>query len=239
MDLIIEASPSTASAFNERLSPQNLALSWMEDNPSDDLADWKLLQRWTLVAFAYSTNVFSWFARNNWLVDGVDECSAFGVECNDAGRVVALDLSSNGLSGRLLPELFLLAGSLRELDVSRNLIGGTLPATYGRLQNMRELELQRNRLNGNIPTQMGRLVDLEIWYFEWNQFNGNVPDEITSLTNLEELVFHANELTGEVPAGVCDLPVLTRLELDCREVEIDCWTRCWYQCGGSTGIPCP
>jgi hypothetical protein len=52
------------------------------------------------------------------------------------GRVVALNLSSNGLAGTLPAEIALLQADLRVLDLSKNDIEGNIPAAIEGLHNL-------------------------------------------------------------------------------------------------------
>ena len=73
----------------------------------------------------HATDGGGWFDSSGWLGDTVlDEW--FGVEIDPVGRVAALDLAENGLSGPL-PESVGELSALRTLDVAGNPLTGELP----------------------------------------------------------------------------------------------------------------
>jgi Leucine-rich repeat (LRR) protein len=223
----------------DSLSAQSRALEWIETHDYSNLSDEQVLQSWIMAGLAYSTGVEQWSTSSAWL-DGVgQECSWYGVTCSvDSNRVSSIFLFDNGLSGNLLPELYLLGTSLEEFDVSQNQINGIVPSVYGRLSKLFRLELDRNRLKGGLPTQIGSMTSLKIIKLEFNQFEGELPAEMVNLLNLQEFTFFGNNLVGTVSQGLCDLLGLQILEADCKEMVCSCCTRCWYQCGDETGIPC-
>ena len=78
------------------------------------------------------------------------------------GRVVALDISSEGLTG-------------------------TIPSELGSLANLRRLFLYNNQLAGEIPTELGSLSNLQQLLLWGNQLTGAIPSELGSLSNLQSL----------------------------------------------------
>ena len=80
-----------------------------------------------LVALYRATGGTSWTTRTNW--DTMAALNTWhGVTTNSAGRVVALNLRANNLSG-------------------------SLPSDIGDLSALTRLDLSGNRLNGEIPTR--------------------------------------------------------------------------------------
>ena len=65
-----------------------------------------------------------------------------GVTTDAAGRVTALDLGGNGLSGEL-PEGLEYLTELTELDLRDNRLSGPMPAELGTLVNLEELYLNK------------------------------------------------------------------------------------------------
>ncbi len=88
-------------------------------------------ERAALVAFYNATNGAGWLNSTNWLTDEpIGEWH--GATLDGGGRVMALDLHSNQLSGSLPAELADLTG-LRTLDLGWNELGGSLPAALARI----------------------------------------------------------------------------------------------------------
>lgn len=105
------------------------------------------------------TRGHGWADTTGWLGDGVlDEW--FGVDIDSLGRVSALDLAENGLTG-MLPEVLGELAVLSSLDVSGNGLAGELP------RSLMDLPLQAFRYSG---TELCVPHDAE--YQEWLQTLG-------------------------------------------------------------------
>ncbi|MYN65424.1 MAG: hypothetical protein F4X11_10400 [Acidobacteria bacterium] len=77
------------------------------------------------------TNGAAWTASDGWLSDRAVE-EWYGITADSLGRITALDLTRNGLTGRLPGELGNLA-ALTRLRIGDNALAGRLPATLSRL----------------------------------------------------------------------------------------------------------
>ena len=96
------------------------------------------------------------------------------------GRVKALFLSEQGLTGRIPPE-------------------------FGRLRGLESLHLDRNRLTGPVPPELGQLADLRSLVLDYNALTGGIPPELGRLAKLENLWLGGNHLTGPVPPELFDV----------------------------------
>ena len=99
-------------------------------------------------------------------VTGPNHCDWFGVECDAAGKVVAVDLNANKLAGKLPDEIGNL-GCLVTLNLDDNSIGGEIPASIGNLASLERLSLDSNMLQGDIPSRladMNKLVSIDLDY---------------------------------------------------------------------------
>ena len=164
--------------------------------------------RAALVAIYNATGGANWKTNTNWLSE--ESLSEWhGVNTDENGRVTALVLESNELSGEIPAELGDLT-NLEKLDLCDNGLSGTIPAELGDLTNLQGLELYDNELSGEIPAELGKLTNLEILYFYANGLSGTIPAELGDLTNLRHLYLYANKLSGEIPA---ELGKLTNLEI--------------------------
>jgi hypothetical protein len=240
-DFLITRSPRSAQALDDSTTSQSRALVWMENDPnigSLSLTEELFLQRWVMATLGFGANSASWNRSNSWLGNGVDVCQWFGVGCDNAGNVVSLNLRDNRMSGSLPAELSLLGGSLVTMDMGANQLTGAFPSDFGILANLQTLRLDNNGLSGNVPEEIGNMRSLVVLDFQRNSFSGPVPQSIIFLQNLNQLIFNTNDMTGQVPPGVCAFANLQALVLDCREIDCDCWTQCYYQCGGDSGIVC-
>ena len=77
--------------------------------------DTSMPERSALIEFYVSSKGREWTVSTGWLDPSVDHCDWHGVECDDAsgGKIVKLELPSNGLSGTMTPRI----ADLRHLEV--------------------------------------------------------------------------------------------------------------------------
>ncbi len=172
-------------------------------NVSDDL------DRDALVALYEQTDGPNWGQRRNWLTDA-PLGKWHGVEVDDSGRVVELDLVNNRLSGPVPWELSGLE-HLEALYLAFNNLSGPLPREFGRLAPIRIILMDGNELSGPIPTEIGTLSNLENLAVAGNQISGSLPPELGALGNLKRLWLHNNSLTGPIPpelGGLASLEIM-------------------------------
>jgi Leucine-rich repeat (LRR) protein len=163
-----------------------------------------------LVTFYNSTNGDNWTDNSGWLETNTP-CGWKGVTCS-GGHVLALNLSSNQLSGSIPPELGQLS-NLEDLVLFSNQLSGTIPAELGQLTNLTWLSLRGNQLSGTIPPELGQLTNLTELYLFSNQLSGTIPPELGQLSNLEYLRLSFNQLSGSIPPELGQLSNLKRLRL--------------------------
>ena len=173
-----------------------------------------------LMALYHATNGPGWEDRANWGSDRpLREWD--GVSTNDAGRVIAVRLNNNNLSGSVPPEI----GSLSRLELL-SLSGNafcSLPPELGQLANLKALRMS-DALEGGpacnegvgsiIPPELGNLTRLEVLDLSVNSLVGSVPPELGELVSLRELSLNDNRLTGSVPSELGRLVNLRALHLN-------------------------
>ena len=193
----------------------------------------RVSDRDVLTALYEATDGPNWTNSQNWLTDAPLE-EWHGVDVDGEGRVDYLNLSDNGLTGPILPELgdlsrlerLVLYGNglegeippelgnlsrLTRLSLHSNAVRGSLPAELGRLINLEYLAVGHNRLTGPIPPEIGRLSELRQLHAGSNLLTGPLPPELGSLSNLEVLSLQWNPLTGPIPPELGRLSSLRRL----------------------------
>lgn len=194
---------------------------------SPSITDWA-----ALVALYDATDGNNWSDNDNWLTNAPFG-DWYGIETDANGRVTEIQLGSNGLHGRIPPEL----GNLSDLQVLsmgyENYLSGQIPSELGSLTNLKvlwlsclgnlngkippelgnlskleELGLDNNSLDGEIPSELGNLINLRILTLSWNQLSGEIPIELGNLINLVCLNLFGgdNNLSGEIPSALRGLP---------------------------------
>ncbi|KAI5663290.1 hypothetical protein M9H77_22613 [Catharanthus roseus] len=95
--------------------------------------------------------------------DGTDCCRWRGVQCDDGGRVIGLDLAGDSISGTLLDSssLFCLQ-FLQRLSLAQNSFdfSSRLPAGFGNLTELNHLNLSETGFGGQIPVEFSRISRL-------------------------------------------------------------------------------
>ena len=167
--------------------------------------------REVLEALYHATGGPDWINNTNWLSDA-PLSEWFEVETDGSGRVTRLNLSGNGLSGTIPPELGRLT-QLQELNLSRNELSGGIPPQLGGLSNLQWLGLSGNKLGGGIPLELGGLIQLQGLTLWRNQLSGAIPPELGGLANLQRLILGSNKLRGGIPAELGGLTQLQELNL--------------------------
>ena len=172
--------------------------------------------RAALVALYNATGGADWTNNTNWLSnEALSEWHR--VETDEDGRVTALRLVANGLSGEIPAELGNLT-NLQSLSLSANELSGEIPEELANLANLRRLDLLQNGLSGEIPAELGDLANLQYLYLSENELSGKIPARLGNLTNLEDLFLNRNELSGPLPLTLSALSQL--LVLDIRETTL-------------------
>ena len=180
----------------------------------------------------YNTGGNSWTNNDDWIHSG-HHCSWYGIECNEDGSIIAIDLSANGVTGTPPKSLFKLknmavldlsgnqinflfegigeATSLNSLylsDTDLDSISGIAAAT-----SLAILHLTDNDLTGTLPDELFELPNLKQLFLNYNRFSGRLPQDISKWSNLEELFLLHNRLTGQIPAVIGSLKKLKVLSL--------------------------
>ena len=176
-----------------------------------------------LVALYNATDGGNWKNKTNWLSEDAPLGEWHGVTTNEDGRVVALKLSKNMLSGEFPSSLndASALSELRELRLSFNQLSGEIPEMLGSLTKLEALMLAANQLSGEIPEELGDLTNLEVMFLNNNQLDGEIPEELKNLSSLKRLFLKRNQLDGEIPEWLGQMSDLEQLSLAYNQLEGD------------------
>lgn len=149
--------------------------------------------------------------NNNLLKGGVLEATLT--------NMVEFDLSNNGLSGPIPPELGSMT-HLQTLDLSFNNLSGSLPGSLASCVNLFYLNLSSNQLTGSIPPELGTsLESLLVLNLSRNSISGQIPQQLGDLTYLKMLDLSFNSLSGEIPDSLANLANLSFLNVSYNSLE--------------------
>ena len=140
-----QAIPTSDTSSTDQAIPTSRRMLRLEQtSPETD--------REVLIALYNATDGPNWSNNINWLSD-VPLGEWNGVYIDDDGRVVALELRDNQLSGEIPGELVNLA-NLEYLGLADNQLSGEIPGELGSLANLFYLGLDGNQLSGCVPTSL-------------------------------------------------------------------------------------
>ena len=183
----------------------------LENNSAAAASTVRVADRVALADLYRATGGSNWTYQGRWL--GHDPIGKwYGVTTDGIGRVTALDLYQNHLTGTIPPELAGLP-SLKQLHLTGNGLSGPIPGELGGLTQLEQLIASSNRLSGEIPPELGDLGNLTRLHLSDNQLTGGIPAWLGRLSSLERLSVSRNLLAGEIPPKLGRLPNLQFLRL--------------------------
>ena len=170
-----------------------------------------------LVALYDSTNGDGWLNNSGWLQGS--PLTWQGTVFSPSGRLIAIGLNDNNLSGVIPPAITDL-DTLLTLDLSGNSLTGKLPENIGDLSELIYLDLSENQLEGKIPLSIGLMGNLENLNLSSNSFFGELPVTFAALFSLKRLDVHNNNFTGYIYDVVLnELDGLDTLKLEQNNFE--------------------
>lgn len=213
-------------------SPQHLAYQFLLETTQFEIhSPARVLQRYAMAVFYFSTGGDSWERNDAWLSSD-DECQWYsgktGSPCDSEGHLIHLNLSDNNLLGDLPEELGMLE-NLIEINLRGNDLVGQIPINVGKLWNLRVLDFSWTQIDGEIPNELSNALSLERINLVGTEVNGSIPFSLGELPNLEELLLARTKLVGTMPTSVCALTGLEELWADCDEVSCSCCNYCCYK----------
>ena len=148
------ASPTFTPATTDASAPAATADATEAASGGDTPAE---ADRAALIAIYQSTGGPSWTANENW-ASPLSIAEWHGVTTDDSGRVTALDLGENNLTGTMPAEIGELT-ALTHLRVGGNNLTGAMPAEIGDLTSLTHLLLGGNQLVGCLPFTLHEQLD--------------------------------------------------------------------------------
>jgi len=235
LSLITGVAIRKGAEFADPDSYQSHAYNWLANNFTYGTnSDAQLVQRYSLACLYFSTDFETeggWILSTEWL-SYLTACDWFGVVCNAAGDITALNLGSNNLVGELPAEVSLLTTAYLLWFDFNNGLTGTIPTEVATLPVIQSLSLQGCSFSGTIPTEFGRLTNLYSLRLNSNYLTGSIPSSLGNLLKVQILLLNSNLLTGNMPAMICANRVnfdtaVAELSADCNDVNCTCCTSCW------------
>eukprot|EP00956_Cyclotella_meneghiniana_P002689 scaffold3165_cov62-Cyclotella_meneghiniana.AAC.11 len=157
------------------------------------------LERKALSEFYDSAKGGEWTDGTNWKDEYASFCDWKGVTCDDGrNHATKIDLSNNGLSGRLSESIGNLT-FIKELDLS----GNGIKVGY--------------KTFGSIPTEIGLLSNLTYLRLSYNAFTGAAPKGLGMMSGLQLLQLQSNWIT-DMP----NIPILNRSTYGKSSFVADC-----------------
>ena len=169
------------------------------------------IERIALEVFYNATDGPNWRYNTNWLSDKPRD-QWYGVQTDEYGRVIGLNLLSNRLSGTI-PSLLGQLINLSVLQLYSNQLTGVIPSELWQLKNLTTLELGGNRLSGELPEEISQLEKLKVLSLYGNLVSGSIPVELANMDQLVAIGLNNNQLTGSIPPELGILNNLTNLSL--------------------------
>ena len=168
-----------------------------------------------LVDFYNVADGDGWQTNSGWLQEPLQDW--YGIELDNDGRVVTIQMTGNKMRGSISPELGKLS-SLEWLWLDGGQLSGPIPRELGKLFKLQMLRLADNQLDGSVPRALGNLTELRYLILDENELSGSIPPELGNLSNLELLQLGNNRLSGPIPRQFARLHNLSILSLDNNEI---------------------
>ena len=182
-------------------------------------------------------NFDNWDNIDEWDANGTTVCDMYGITCeheqDEYGldiiapsaqvKIVAIDLSNNGLAGRMPHEIFNIP-YLRDLNLRDNLdlevrlynieaakelavltVSNTTLVDWtglGNATNLTELRMSDLGLKKQFPSELFELTNLQTLYLSYNKFKTTLPSKLTKLSKLEYFYCYDCQLVGPMDGDI-------------------------------------
>lgn len=217
VDFVFSHHISTLPALRNPKSPEHYAVKFLaagdafhaEIGEYFDLDTERLLERYVIALLYYKTQGTKWDDDLNFL-SGNDHCEwhkvysnpqgSFirGVQCDDDGLVVDIDLSNNNVNVESVPSALEYLKNLETLHLYGNPIGGYFPKSLTKLTKLKSLGLFNTDIAGTIPMSVGDMTSLTTLALGQTKISETIPFTFSALTNLRILGLDGLGLTGAI-----------------------------------------
>ena len=221
--LILTLSPDTNVTLGHD-SPQRKAFNWLVSPVNDAyFGDHRrLLQRFALAVFFYSTGGPRWSSKSGWMTSDSEctwEYTSHTDHCDSDGNIIWIDIKENALVGAIPLEISSLLPFLRGIDLSRNQLYEVFPIHLQQLTALEFYFVEENDIVGSIPSEIGLMTNLQLLSLSQNRLKGSIPTEIGRLTNLKHFELSKNSLTGILPSEVGLLRNVQRIDIGFNQIK--------------------
>ncbi|OAY43747.1 receptor-like protein 7 [Manihot esculenta] len=124
--------------------------------------------------------------------------------CN-ATFLQVLDLSDNGLNGRIPSCLIERSKNLGVLNLRKNNFGGNIQDNFPANCHLKTLDMSRNLLEGKVPQSLINCNTLEVLDLGSNKFNDTFPCLLRNMSSLRVLVLRDNNFYGNISCTRTDV----------------------------------
>ncbi|KAJ7014715.1 receptor-like protein 6 [Populus alba x Populus x berolinensis] len=126
-----------------------------------------------------------------------------------------LDLSYNKLSGMFPNCLGDFSDSLLVLNLSNNFFHGRIPQAFRDESNLRMIDLSHNQLEGQLPRSLTNCRMMEILDLSYNRISDKFPFWLANLPKLQVLILRSNQFFGSIksPGAMLEFRKLQIIDL--------------------------
>lgn len=230
---------SAANLLTTTDTPQYNAVEWLIG--SDEFfvcpGDEKLIQRYVMALFYFSTDGASWDQckqaggacppGNKRYLSKDNECDWFGNTCDAEkciteiifGKCTSVSIDISDIRTHIVFSLVcshmstLVYVTHSNVTTESNSLAGTIPFELEQLTELQVLSLEQGTTGSSIPSNLGTLSNLRILDLDFNQITGPIPEQIYGLTNLEQLDLNTNKITGTISNNMGNLASLRLFQL--------------------------
>ena len=177
-------------------------------------------ERTWLAAFHHETGgPTRWRRKDRWLTPSPSG-EWYGVGTSNSGRINAVCLDENGLTGGLRASARFMCGgvlhpcpvNLVKVSLCRNELCGEVPGALF-TPPLAQCYLSYNQFTGALPPQLFRCTSLAVLMIRGNQLDGTIPDSISRLSLLRGLDLSRNQFDGVLPPAMGQLALLECLDV--------------------------